>query len=103
MFLVLLLCFLFYLIINFKGSPSKPKGPLVVNDITAEGCHLSWQKPEDDGGEPVDHYLIERMDLETGRWVPVATAKGTEADVREIFSFILYRILIIKYLMKHYK
>ncbi|KAE8573900.1 Putative twitchin [Halyomorpha halys] len=67
--------------INVLSAPSKPKGPLAVNDITAEGCHLSWQKPEDDGGEPVDHYLIERMDLETGRWVPVATSKGTEADI----------------------
>jgi hypothetical protein len=55
---------------------------LKVSDVTAEGCKLKWDKPEDDGGEPVDHYVVERMDTETGRWVPVATSKTPEAEVR---------------------
>lgn len=63
------------------SKPTKPKGPLDVSDVTAEGCHLKWNKPEDDGGEPVDHYVVERMDTETGRWVPVTTSKLPEADV----------------------
>lgn len=62
-------------------KPSKPKGPLEVSDVTAEGVHLKWDKPEDDGGEPIDHYVIERMDTDTGRWVPVCTSKLPEADV----------------------
>ena len=57
------------------SKPSKPKGPLEVSDVTAEGCKLKWDKPEDDGGEPVDHYVIERMDVDTGRWVPCGTSK----------------------------
>lgn len=52
-----------------------------VEDICADGCTLKWGKPEDDGGKPIDHYIIERMDTESGRWVPVATTKGTEAEV----------------------
>ncbi|KAL1129846.1 hypothetical protein AAG570_012790 [Ranatra chinensis] len=67
--------------ISVLSPPSKPKGPLDVKDVCADGCTLKWNKPEDDGGEPVDHYLIERMDVESGRWVPVTTSKGTEADV----------------------
>lgn len=63
------------------SKPTKPKGPLEVSDVTAEGVHLKWDKPEDDGGEPVDHYVVERMDTETGRWVPVTTSKTPEADV----------------------
>jgi len=70
------------------GKPSKPKGPLKVSDITAEGCKLKWDKPEDDGGEPVDHYVIERMDTETGRWVPVGTSKTPEAEVHNTFIFL---------------
>ena len=31
-------------------------GPLEVTDVTANGCHLKWKKPEDDGGEPIDYY-----------------------------------------------
>ncbi|XP_047102318.1 twitchin isoform X3 [Schistocerca piceifrons] len=67
--------------ISVLSKPSKPKGPLKVSDVTAEGCKLKWDKPEDDGGEPVDHYVIERMDTETGRWVPVGTSKIPEAEV----------------------
>lgn len=62
-------------------KPSKPKGPLKVDDVTATGCHLKWDKPEDDGGEPIDHYVVERMDAETGRWVPVCNTRIPEADV----------------------
>lgn len=67
--------------VQVLSKPSKPKGPLKVSDVTAEGCKLKWDKPEDDGGEPVDHYVVERMDTETGRWVPVTTSKTPEADV----------------------
>ncbi|XP_011700590.1 PREDICTED: twitchin isoform X1 [Wasmannia auropunctata] len=63
------------------SKPGKPKGPLEVSDVTAEGCKLKWDKPDDDGGEPVDHYVIERMDVDTGRWVPCGTSKTPEADV----------------------
>lgn len=63
------------------SKPSKPKGPLEVSDVTAEGCKLKWNKPDDDGGEPVDHYVIERMDVDSGRWVPCGTSKTPEADV----------------------
>lgn len=51
------------------GVAGKPKGPLQVSDITAEGCHLAWNPPEDDGGAPIDHYIVERMDTDIGRWV----------------------------------
>lgn len=62
-------------------KPTKPKGPLVVADVTAEGCKLKWDKPDDDGGEPIQHYVVERMDVDSGRWVPVCTSKTPEADV----------------------
>ena len=63
------------------SKPGKPKGPLEVSDVTAEGCKLKWDKPDEDGGEPVDHYVIERMDVDTGRWVPCGTSKIPEVDV----------------------
>ena len=58
-----------------SDKPSKPKGPLKVSDVTADSVKLKWDPPEDDGGEPVDHYVVERMDTETGRWVPVTESK----------------------------
>lgn len=67
--------------LSILSKPSKPKGPLQVSDVTADGCKLKWDKPEDDGGEPISGYAVERMDTETGRWVPVCTTKTPEADV----------------------
>lgn len=62
-------------------KPSKPKGPLQVSDVTADSVKLKWEKPDDDGGEPIEHYVVERMDTDTGRWVPVCTTKLPEAEV----------------------
>ncbi|XP_015183294.1 PREDICTED: twitchin isoform X5 [Polistes dominula] len=67
--------------IQVVSKPAKPKGPLEVSNVTAESCKLKWDKPEDDGGDPVDHYVIERMDVDTGRWVPCGTSKVPEADI----------------------
>uniref|UniRef100_A0A915DDF3 Twitchin n=1 Tax=Ditylenchus dipsaci TaxID=166011 RepID=A0A915DDF3_9BILA len=63
-------------------KPSKPRGPLEVSNVTEEGCDLSWKPPEDDGGEPIDHYVVEKMDAETGKWVPCATVKDCNASVK---------------------
>ncbi|CAG2059302.1 unnamed protein product, partial [Timema podura] len=71
--------------ISVLSKPSKPKGPLKVSDVTSEGCKLKWDKPEDDGGEPIDHYVVERMDTETGRWVPVVTSKTPEAELNILY------------------
>merc|ERR1739842_34028 len=48
------------------GPPARPMGPLEVTDVKANGCKLAWKKPEDDGGVPVDHYEIEKLDPVTG-------------------------------------
>lgn len=42
-----------------KEPPFKPKGPLKIDDITANGCLCQWKEPEYDGGSPILHYLIE--------------------------------------------
>lgn len=51
--------------------------------MTAESVKLKWKPPEDDGGEPIDHYVVERMDTETGRWVPVTESKVSRGDGKE--------------------
>ena len=56
------------------GRPSRPQGPLEVTDVRAKKATVHWEKPEDDGGCPVTHYVIERQDVDTGRWVPCGEA-----------------------------
>lgn len=64
------------------ASPSKPKGPLKVTDVTKGGCKLKWDKPEDDGGRPITGYIVEKFDKQQGRWVPVGRTNDTEMDVK---------------------
>lgn len=59
------------------GKPSKPRGPLDVSDVHANGCTLKWKKPEDDGGVPIKEYEIEKMDKATGKWVRVGRVPAT--------------------------
>lgn len=62
--------------ITVIGKPEKPEGPLDVSDITKDGCTLKWKKPKDDGGVPIDHYVVEKYDPETGVWLPAGKTTG---------------------------
>ncbi|XP_050099309.1 twitchin isoform X9 [Anopheles aquasalis] len=63
------------------AKPSKCLGPLKVSEVTADGCKLNWLPPEDDGGEPIQAYIVERMDVDSGRWIQVCETRFPEADV----------------------
>lgn len=62
--------------VTVLGKPSKPKGPLDVSDIHKEGCTLQWKPPEDTGGAPIEFYAVEKLDVESGKWIPCG--KSTE-------------------------
>lgn len=49
-------------------KPGKPEGPIKISDVHKEGCSLKWSPPEDDGGVPLSHYVVEKMDTETGKY-----------------------------------
>jgi predicted phage tail protein len=53
-----------------------------VSDVTKNGCKLKWEKPEDDGGLPVQAYQVEKLDTATGRWVPIGRSDKPEMDVK---------------------
>ena len=65
------------------GRPGRPQGPIVITDVRAKKARVHWERPQDDGGSPVTGYMIERQDLDTGRWVPCGEAGpgDTEAAV----------------------
>ena len=54
----------------------------MINLVT--GCKLKWKKPKDDGGVPVEHYAVEKMDTETGRWVPCGRAFEPQFEVANL-------------------
>lgn len=66
--------------ITVLDKPGKPEGPLKISDIHKEGCTLKWNAPQDDGGIPIEYYQVEKMDTETGRWVPAGRSKEPKLE-----------------------
>lgn len=77
-------------------KPSIPEGPLKVSDIHAEGCKLNWKPPEDDGGQPIGNYVIEKLDEVLGRWVPTGETDGPETnfDVKDLIPGHKYKFRV---------
>ena len=54
----------------YTDKPMRPTGPLKPVEIRADHITVEWKKPEDNGGSEISGYVIEKMDLDNGRWVP---------------------------------
>ena len=54
----------------------------MVSDITKKTCKLKWKPPLDDGGSPIEYYEMEKLDPNTGEWVPAGTSPTCEGDVK---------------------
>ena len=67
--------------VNITDRPMKPEGPVKVSDVCATGCKLKWKRPKDDGGSPIEHYLVEKLDPNTGLWVPAGKTHGAEPSI----------------------
>lgn len=44
-------------------------GPLKAEEVRADHITVSWKKPKDNGGSDITGYIIEKMDMDSGRWV----------------------------------
>lgn len=51
-------------------KPTPPKGPLEPEEVRADHVKVKWNKPEDNGGSNITGYVLEKMDMDTGRWIP---------------------------------
>lgn len=48
-----------------------------MSDVNNEGCKLQWKRPEDDGGTPIEYYLVEKFDTQKGSWIPCGRSPET--------------------------
>ena len=54
-----------------------------VVDVFADKCALLWDRPKDDGGSPIKHYIVEMKDSEkdSDKFEQVCTTEDLEVDV----------------------
>ena len=60
--------------------PTPPMGPLEAVEVRANHIKVQWMKPKDNGGTPITGYLLEKMDIDTGRWVPAGECDANQND-----------------------
>lgn len=44
---------------------------------------MEFNPPENDGGAPVDEYVVEQRDPSTGQWIPVKTVPADKKDKKK--------------------
>jgi len=83
--------------VNVMVPPQKPKGPMRIDGVYAEGCTACWNSPEDDGGSPVLYYLVEKVQGIGEGWMPCgrATAPQTEVKIAGLTQEKDYRLRVL--------
>ncbi|KAG7296949.1 hypothetical protein JYU34_019855 [Plutella xylostella] len=59
--------------VTVTGLPGPPQD-LIATDISRHNCTLSWKPPSYDGGLPVSHYVVERLDISGTVWITIASS-----------------------------
>ncbi len=67
--------------VNVIDRPGPPEGPMEVTGVHKNGCTLAWNVPKDDGGRPIEHYIVDKYDVDTGVWSQVGTTSRLNFDV----------------------
>ena len=82
--------------VSFLHSSDKPSPPreLQVTEVTADSVGLKWDIPEDDGGSPIVHYIVEKKDISRKSWQEVCKCEGLEAVADKLHegSQYLFRV-----------
>lgn len=58
-------------------KPQSPTGPVAVVDSSANGITIQWKPPRDDGGKPIQSYIIERQQVGRKTWVTLGKTSGS--------------------------
>ncbi|XP_062329256.1 immunoglobulin-like and fibronectin type III domain-containing protein 1 [Osmerus eperlanus] len=64
-------------------KPGTPEGPVEVLDSSASVIELKWNPPQDDGGSPVTHYILERQQLGQSLWKKLGDVTADKTVYRD--------------------
>jgi len=49
---------------------------LIAQEVRADHITVAWKKPQDNGGSEITGYILEKMDMDSGRWVAAGEVKN---------------------------
>lgn len=58
------------------GPPGQPLGPLEAVNTSPDSITLRWNSPKDDGGLPVERFILEKRQDGSNKWQKVASNIG---------------------------
>jgi hypothetical protein len=67
---------------------------LKASDIHSTGCTLKWRRPKDDGGCPIEYYQVEKLDPDTGLWIPCGRSPEPTMDVKGLTPMKEYKFRV---------
>lgn len=53
----------------FSDKPQPPAGPIKIVESSANNITIQWNPPKDDGGKPLQRYVVERQQVGKNEWV----------------------------------
>ena len=56
------------LFLHITGPPGIPDGPIRVIRVTRNMLALHWRPPLDNGGSPIERYVIEKREADRSHW-----------------------------------
>lgn len=55
---------------------------------------MDWRPPEDDGGAPVSHYIVEKQDLANGRWTTCGESINLNLVINDLIPGHEYKFCV---------
>ncbi|KAK5889762.1 hypothetical protein CesoFtcFv8_013349 [Champsocephalus esox] len=85
----------FHINVITLGPPSKPLGPIRLDEVRAESITISWDEPNDDGGGDIACYTVEKKDTSQSDWkMACSSVEDTQYQIANLIKGIQYQFRV---------